>query len=240
MISADAHSPSKARILYVEDDLNLQKSLGFILWREGYEIFCAQTGEEALELARKEKPDLILLDLVLPGIDGLKVCSILKKDPNTSGILVIMVTAKKRMEDIVAGLKDYGDDYVTKPFEPQILLARIQALLRRTAEQPSSEKTTLEIDGLVINRGAYEVFAGGRKIALTKTEFEILALLAGKPNQVFSRSRILDNVREDGYPITERVVDYHLTGLRKKLGKAGRYILTVRGVGYKFNAGDSS
>jgi two-component system phosphate regulon response regulator PhoB len=144
------------------------------------------------------------------------------------------------MEEIVTGLRDYADDYVTKPFEPQILLARIQALLRRTAEQPSSEKTTLEIDGLVINRGAYEVFAGGRKIALTKTEFEILALLAGKPNQVFSRSRILDNVREDGYPITERVVDYHLTGLRKKLGKAGRYILTVRGVGYKFNAGDSS
>jgi DNA-binding response OmpR family regulator len=230
----------KAKILCVEDDINLQKSLSFILWKEGYEVFCTGSGEEALDLARREKPELILLDLMLPGIDGYKVCSVLKKDPATSDILVIMVTAKKRMEEIVIGLRNYADDYVTKPFEPQILLARIQALLRRTVGSSVDEKTTLEIDGLVINRGAYEVFAGGRKIALTKTEFDILALLAGKPNQVFSRSRILDNVREDGYPITERVVDYHLTGLRKKLGKAGRYIRTVRGVGYKFNAGDYS
>jgi len=238
MKSADEDTHHKARILCVEDDLNLQKSLSFILWREGYEVLCAQTGEEALELVRREKPDLILLDLVLPGIDGHKVCGILKKDPNTSEILVIMVTAKKRMEDIVAGLKDYADDYVTKPFEPQVLLARIQALLRRRTQSAGDQKTTLEIDGLVINRGAYEVLAGGRQIALTKTEFEILALLAGKPNQVFSRSRIRDNLREDGYPITERVVDYHLTGLRKKLGKAKKYIQTVRGVGYKFNVGE--
>jgi two-component system phosphate regulon response regulator PhoB len=238
MKSASEDTHPKARILCVEDDVNLQKSLSFILWREGYEVLCAQTGEEALELVRREKPDLILLDLVLPGIDGHKVCGILKKDPNTSEILVIMVTAKKRMEDIVAGLKDYADDYVTKPFEPQVLLARIQALLRRRAQSAGAQKTTLEIDGLVINRGAYEVLAGGRQIALTKTEFEILALLAGKPNQVFTRSRILDNVREDGYPITERVVDYHLTGLRKKLGKAKKYIQTVRGVGYKFNVGE--
>jgi two-component system phosphate regulon response regulator PhoB len=240
MNAAGEDTHPKARILCVEDDVNLQKSLSFILWREGYEILCAQTGEEALELARREKPDLILLDLVLPGIDGLKVCGVLKKDPSTAEILVIMVTAKKRMEDIVAGLKDYADDYVTKPFEPQVLLARIQALLRRRVQSAGDQKTTLEIDGLVINRGAYEVLAGGRKIALTKTEFEILALLAGKPNQVFTRSRILDNVREDGYPITERVVDYHLTGLRKKLGKAKRYIQTVRGVGYKFNVGEGS
>jgi two-component system alkaline phosphatase synthesis response regulator PhoP len=238
MKSSNEDIQPKARILCVEDDINLQKSLSFILWREGYEVLCAQTGEEALELVRREKPDLILLDLMLPGIDGHKVCGILKKDPNTSEILVIMVTAKKRMEDIVAGLKDYADDYVTKPFEPQVLLARIQALLRRRVQSEENQKTTQEIDGLVINRGAYEVLAGGRQIALTKTEFEILALLAGKPNQVFARSRILDNVREDGYPITERVVDYHLTGLRKKLGKAKKYIQTVRGVGYKFNVGE--
>jgi two-component system phosphate regulon response regulator PhoB len=139
------------------------------------------------------------------------------------------------MEDIIAGLKEYADDYITKPFEPPILLARVQALLRRRIRSAGDREIVQEIDGLVINRGAYEVLAGGRKIALTKTEFEILALLAGKPNQVFTRSRILDNVREDAYPITERVVDYHLTGLRKKLGKARRYIQTVRGVGYKFN-----
>ncbi len=224
-----------AKIVCVEDDISLQKSLSFILWREGYEVHCAQTGEEAIDLVRREKPDLILLDLMLPGIDGNKVCSILRKDPGTSEILIIMVTAKKRMEDIVAGLKNYADDYVTKPFEPEILLARIQALLRRRIRSADEATTTLEIDGLVINRGAYEVLAGGRKIALTRTEFEILALLAGKPNQVFTRSRILDSVREDGYPITDRVVDYHLTGLRKKLGKAKKYIQTVRGVGYKFS-----
>src|SRR4030042_3383023 len=140
MKSAEEHTPSKARILCVEDDLNLQKSLCFILWREGYEIFCVQPGEDALELARREKPDLILLDLMLPGIDGLKVCSILKKDPHTSEILVIMVTARKRMEDIVAGLTDYGDDYVTKPFEPQVLLARIQALLRRRGQSSVGQR----------------------------------------------------------------------------------------------------
>ncbi len=240
MKSTSKDIPPKARILCVEDDVSLQKSLSFILWQEGYEVLCAQTGEEALDLVRSKKPDLILLDLMLPGIDGTKVCSVLKKDPSTSEILVIMVTAKKRMEDIVAGLKDYADDYVTKPFEPQVLLARIQALLRRRVPSAEDQRTTLEIDGLVINRGAYEVLAGGRQIALTKTEFEILALLAGKPNQVFTRSRILDNVREDGYPITERVVDYHLTGLRKKLGKAKKYIHTVRGVGYKFNVDEKS
>jgi two-component system alkaline phosphatase synthesis response regulator PhoP len=233
--SATEEPRGKAKILCVEDDINLQKSLSFILWREGYEILCAQTGEEALELARREKPDLVLLDLVLPGIDGHKVCSILRKNPGTSEILIIMVTARKRMEDVVAGLKNYADDYVTKPFEPEILLARIEALLRRRIKSSDEAKTMLEIDGLVINRGAYEVLAGGRKIALTRTEFEILALLAGKPNQVFTRSRILDSVREDGYPITDRVVDYHLTGLRKKLGKTKKYIQTVRGVGYKFS-----
>jgi len=233
-------TPPKPKILCVEDDVNLQKNVAFILWKEGYEVFCAGTGEEAVQLARREKPDLVLLDLVLPGIDGLKVCSILKKDPATSDVLIIMVTGKKRVDEIVLGLKSYADDYVTKPFEPQVLLARIQAALRRKGPAAGEQKLVLEIDGLVINRGAYEVFASGQKIGLSKTEFDILVLLAGKPNQVFTRSRILDTVREDGYPTTERVVDYHVTGLRKKLGRAKKYIHTVRGVGYKFDAGDCS
>jgi DNA-binding response OmpR family regulator len=240
MRSSPENTRPKAKILCVEDDISLQKSLSFILWKEGYQVLCAQTGEEALELARKERPDLILLDLILPGIDGYKVCSILKKNPSTADILVILLTAKKQVEDIVIGLKYYADDYITKPFEPEILLARISAQLRRKVKSEEKEITTLEIDDLVINREAYEVLLSGRKVALTKTEFEILALMANKPNQVFTRSRILDHVREDGYPITERVVDYHITGLRKKLGKAKRYIQTVRGVGYKFNAEENS
>jgi len=240
MRPVSAAPSSKPKILCVEDDVNLQKNIAFILWKEGYEAFCAGTGEEAVQLARREKPDLILLDLVLPGMDGLKVCGVLKKDPATADILIIMVTGKKSVDEIVLGLKSYADDYVTKPFEPQVLLARIQAALRRKKPAADDQKMVLEIDGLVINRGAYEVFADGQKIGLSKTEFDILVLLAGKPNQVFTRSRILDSVREDGYPTTERVVDYHVTGLRKKLGRAKKYIYTVRGVGYKFNAGDYS
>jgi two-component system alkaline phosphatase synthesis response regulator PhoP len=230
----------RAKVLCVEDDVNLQKSLSFILWREGYEVVVARTGEEALELARKEKPDLVLLDLILPGIDGYRVCSVLKKDPFTADILIVMLTARKQVEDIVFGLKEYADDYITKPFEPEILLARIQALLRRKAKREEKEKAPLEINDLVINRDAYEVFLGSKKIGLSKTEFDILVLMAGRPNLVFTRSRILDHVRGDGYPITERVVDYHITGLRKKLGKARKYIQTVRGVGYKFNAEENS
>ncbi len=235
-----AIGPSKPKILCVEDDIDLQKNVSFILWKEGFEVLGARTGEEAVKLARREKPDLILLDLILPGIDGLKVCNILKKDPATSNILIIMVTGKRRVEDIVLGLKNYADDYITKPFEPQILLARIQAVLRRKMAPGGDQKLILEVDGLVINRSAYEVFVSGHKIGLSKTEFDILALLAGKPNQVFTRSHILDSVREDGYPATERVVDYHVTGLRKKLGQAKKYIHTIRGVGYKFNVEDLS
>lgn len=230
----------KAKILCVEDDLNLQKSVSFILWKEGYQAFCAATGEEAVELARSEKPDLVLLDILLPGIDGYRVCDILKRDRSTAEIPIILVTAKITTEDIVSGLTDYADDYVTKPFEPEILLARIQALLRKRKTAVPTERAVLEFDGLVIDRDAYEVLSNGRKVNLSKTEFDILALLAGKPNQVFTRSRILDQVREDGYPITERVVDYHITGLRKKLGRPRKHIQTVRGVGYKFAVEETS
>jgi two-component system alkaline phosphatase synthesis response regulator PhoP len=229
-------SRTKARILCVDDDINLLQSLSFILWKEGYNVFCAQNGREAVELARKEKPDLVLLDLMLPGMTGPKVCGILKKTPATKDILIIMVTAKKEIDDIVTGLRSYADDYITKPFEMSILLARIEALLRRRVSSDDEPANILEIYDLVINRNAYEVLLNGQRIRLSKTEFEILDLLASRPNQVFTRARILDYVREDGYPITERVVDYHITGLRKKLGRAKRYVQTVRGVGYKFNA----
>jgi two-component system phosphate regulon response regulator PhoB len=239
MRSSSREISPKAKILCIEDDLSLQKSISYILWKEGYEVHCAASGEEGIAWARREKPDLALVDLILPGIDGYRVCRILKKDPATARTGLIIVTAKKRVEEIVAGLREYADDYITKPFEPEILLARIHALLRRKPKSEDSKPAVLEIDDLVIDRDAYEVVSSGRKIRLSKTEFEILSLLAGKPNQVFTRSRILDCVREDGYPITERIVDYHITGLRKKLGRARKYVQTVRGVGYKFNAGEN-
>jgi len=229
-----------AKILLVEDDVSLQKSLAFILEKEGFKVLCTQTGEEAIIISRKEKPDLILLDVILPGIDGYKVCQILKKDSQTATIFIIMLTGKRKLEDIVLGLKEYADDYIVKPFEPQILIARIHALLRRKIGSENKDRNILEFDGLTVKLDAYEVLVEGEKIALTKTEFDILSLLAGKPNQVFTRSRILDHVREDNYSITERVVDYQITGIRKKLGKAKKYIQTVRGVGYKFEADQGS
>lgn len=231
---------AKVKILLVEDDVSLQKSLAFILEKEGFKVLSTQTGEEAVIITRKEKPDLILLDIILPGIDGYKVCQILKKNPQTANIFIILLTGKRKLEDIVLGLKEYADDYIIKPFEPQILIARIHALLRRKNKSENSDRNIMEFDGLMIKLDAYEVFVNGEKIDLTKTEFDILSLLAGKPNQVFTRSRILDYVREDNYSITERVVDYQITGIRKKLGKARKYIQTVRGVGYKFEAESGS
>jgi two-component system alkaline phosphatase synthesis response regulator PhoP len=236
MPSTSEDRRGKVQILCVEDDISLQKNLTFILWKEGYDVICANRGEEALEVARSKKPDLILLDLMLPGIDGHKVCRILKKDRATAGIFIIMVTAKKNVADIVDGLEKYADDYITKPFEPEILLARVRALLRRTVKTETARDDVLTFDDLVIDREAFEVRVQGAKVALTKTEFDILDLLAGKPSQVFSRSRSLDRIREDGYPVTERVVDYHISGLRKNLGPAKKFIETIRGVGYKFNS----
>jgi DNA-binding response OmpR family regulator len=231
---------AKIKILLVEDDVSLQKSLAFILEKEGFKVLSTQTGEEAVIIARKEKPDLMLLDVVLPGIDGYKVCHILKKDPQTANVFTIMLTGKRKLEDIVLGLKEYADDYIVKPFEPQILIARIHALLRRKNKSEDDKRNTLEFDGLTIKLDAYEVLIDGEKVDFTKTEFDILSLLAGKPNQVFTRARILDHVREDNYSITERVVDYQITGIRKKLGGAKKYIRTVRGVGYKFEAESGS
>lgn len=227
-------SSEKPIILFVEDDLSLQKSIAYILEEEGFVVICARTGEEAIELAKKRNPDLILLDLVLPGIDGFTVSELLKKDHRTENIFIVMLTGKGRVEEIVEGLELYADDYITKPFEPKILIARINAVLRRKMKSSQKDQNILKFKDLTIDLNAYVVLVEGEKIELTKTEFDIVALLAGKPNQVFTRQRILEQVRNDNYPITERVVDYQLTGIRKKMGRIGNYIKTVRGVGYKF------
>ena len=227
-------SQKKPKILFVEDDLSLQKSIAYILAEEGFDVICTRTGEEAVELAKKESPDLILLDLILPGMDGFGVCESLKKDRLAEKTFIIMLTGKGMVDEIVKGLELYADDYITKPFEPKVLIARIHAVLRRKMKFKQKDPTLLEFKDLTIDLKGYVVRVAGEKIEFTKTEFGIIALLAGKPNQVFTRARILDHVRDDNYPITERVVDYQITGIRKKLGKAGDYIKTVRGVGYKF------
>lgn len=227
-------SKEKPKILFVEDDLSLQKSITYILEKEGFDVICTRTGEEAIELARKMNPDLILLDLILPGMNGFGVCEVLKKDRQTEKIFIIMLTGRGMVDEIVKGLELYADDYITKPFEPKILIARIHAVLRRKMKSIQKEQSLLEFKDLTIDLKGYVVRVAGESIELTKTEFDIIALLAGRPSQVFTRARILEHVRDDNYPITERVVDYQITGIRKKLGKVGDYIKTVRGVGYKF------
>lgn len=224
----------KSKILFVEDEISLQKSIAYILEKEGFTVITARTGEEAVNLAQKEKPDLLLLDLVLPGIDGFEVCKILKKDAQTSRIFIIMLTGKKLIVDITRGLENYADDYITKPFEPAILIARIHAVLRRKLKCDNVVSELLCYGPMSIDLNARELRIDGQIIELTKTEFDLLTLLARKPNIVFSRAQVLDHIRDDNYDVTDRIVDYQISGLRKKLSHCGHYIETVRGIGYKF------
>jgi DNA-binding response OmpR family regulator len=224
----------KSKILFVEDEISLQKSIAYILEKEGFSVITTRTGEEAVRLAAKEKPDLLLLDLMLPGIDGFRVCEILKRDPQTAQIFIIMLTGKGLVTDITRGLAQYADDYITKPFEPAILIARIQAVLRRKLKSNKASSDILIFDKLTLDLNAHELRIDGQIVDLTKTEFDMLALLARKPNIVFSRAQVLDHIRENDYDVTERIVDYQVSCLRKKLAKGGHFIETVRGVGYKF------
>jgi len=224
----------KPKLLYIEDEVNLLNSVAFILEKEGFDVACAATGEEGLELAAANPPDLVLLDLNLPGIDGFEVCRRLKQDSRTSQAYVMMLTARGKEDDIVYGLDQYADDYIAKPFQPKVLVARIRALLRRSHRMPVGVEEVLQFSSLTIDLSAHEVFVGGKKVSLTKTEFGILSLLARHPNRVMTRTRILDDIRGYDFSITDRVVDFQISGLRKKLGAASAHVETVRGVGYKF------
>jgi two-component system phosphate regulon response regulator PhoB len=225
---------AKERILVVEDEEDIQELIRFNLDREGYEVVCASSGEEALKLASSELPDLILLDLMLPGIDGLEVTKFLRNDPKTEDINIVMLTAKGEEADIVTGLELGADDYITKPFSPRIMTARVRAVLRRKISKPKDESSVIKIHDLVIHPGRHEVLFRGQPIQLTFTEFAILNYLARRPGWVFTRFQIVDAVRGEDYPVTDRSVDVQIVGLRKKLGPAEMYIETVRGVGYRF------
>jgi len=223
------------RILLVEDDQTLLRSLAYILEQDGFSVQMCGSGEEALELAREFMPDLILLDVSLPGINGYDVSRVLRQDFRTSGIFIIMLTGRSLTTDIIKGLESFADDYITKPFDPQILTARIRAVLRRKAKIDEEPLQVLERGPVSINLESHEVSVNSRKISLTKTEFDILVCLARRPNIVLTRCQILGAVRDDEFAITERVVDYQISGLRRKLGEAGACIETIRGVGYKFS-----
>lgn len=225
---------SGAHVLLVEDEEDIQQVVEYNLLKEGHAVTCAANGEEGLKLARTKQPDLLLLDLMLPGIDGLEVCRALKRDASTASIPIIMLTARGEEQDIVTGLELGADDYVTKPFSPKVLIARVAAVLRRRSEPEGEKGRIIEAGSLVINPGRHEVLVRGEPVELTYTEFRLLQLLASRSGWVFTRYQIVNAIRGEDYVVTERSVDVQIVGLRKKLGEAGRFIETVRGVGYKF------
>ena len=225
---------AKEKILVVDDEEDILELVRYNLSREGYRVTGTLTGEEALRKVRSDAFDLIVLDLMLPGMDGLAFTKTLKNDPRLRNIPIIMLTAKGEESDIVAGLELGADDYITKPFSPKVMIARVRTALRRHAEEPEDEMAIVKIYDLEINPGRRSVMAKGDSIDLTYTEFQVLLLLAKRPGWVFTRSQIVDSIRGNDYPVTDRSVDVQIVGLRKKLGVFGKYIETVRGVGYRF------
>ncbi len=227
---------SKEHLLVIEDEEDILALIHYNLAKDGFKVTCATSGEEGLRLAKKEPPDLVVLDLMLPGLDGLEVCQAMKKSAELAAVPIVMTTAKGEEADVVRGLEMGADDYVTKPFSPKILMARIKAVLRRrgTAEAEGDQTEALRIHDLVIHPGRNEVIAAGQAVELTFTEFRVLHFLASRPGWVFTRYQIVNAVRGDDYSVTDRAVDVQIVGLRKKLGPCGKYIETVRGVGYRF------
>jgi len=220
-------------ILVVDDEEDIVELVKLNLAREGYEVIAAETGEEALELAKRKQPALVVLDLMLPGIGGLDVCKILKNNGKTTAIPIIMLTAKSEESDIVTGLELGADDYITKPFSSKVLVARVRRALRKRPEE-GTNGDVIRIHDLVIDPGRREVLLKGEPLSLTLSEFNILRILARRPGMVFTRYQIVDSLHGGDYIVSDRAVDVQITYLRKKLGECKHYIETVRGVGYRF------
>ena len=227
---------ARESILLVEDEHDIRELLKFHLERENLAVEAYEKGEDALASLKTRGVSLVLLDLMLPGIDGLEVCRRLKAQPETREIPIIMLTAKDSEADIVAGLEMGAADYVCKPFSPRVLMARIRAVLRRPATDVLTDTAgpAITIGALTIDPARHKVEIKGKEVPLTFTEFRILRLLAESPGRAFSRAQIVDHVRGESYSVTERIVDVQMVSLRKKLGNLGDWIETVRGVGYRF------
>ena len=221
------------KILIVEDEKDIHELIAYNLNQEGYALVSAFTGDEALEKAISESPDLILLDIMLPIMNGLDVCRELKANNKTALIPIIMLTAKNEDVDIVTGLELGADDYITKPFSPRVLIARLRAILRRNESSKDSDSKIIHLADLTIDEGRHEVLLDKKLVNLTLTEYQILLILAKRPGWVFSRAQLIDDLREGHHVITDRAIDVQITNLRKKLGQFGKYVETVRGVGYR-------
>lgn len=224
---------AKPTILVVDDEEDIRELVELNLRRESYGVLTCESGEQALEQVSAKTPDVIILDLMLPGIDGLEVCRRLKADPKTRPIAVVMLTAKGEEADIVTGLELGADDYVTKPFSGKVLVARVRRLLRRHRDD-EDERAVVKIHELTIDSARHEVLVGGEAVVLTLTEFNILHTLAKRPGRVFTRYQIVDSIHGSDYLVTDRAVDVQIVSLRKKLGSCAQYVETVRGVGYRF------
>ncbi|NQV33883.1 MAG: response regulator transcription factor [Phycisphaeraceae bacterium] len=224
---------AKLRVLIVDDEEDIRELVELYLGRDGYDILTCETGEQALEIARTDSLDLMVLDLMLPGINGLDVCKKLKANRKTESIPVVMLTAKGEDADVVTGLELGADDYVTKPFSGKVLAARVRRILKRV-DTDDQEMPVIEINDLIIDPARRDVRFKGQSIKLTFTEFNILLTLARRPGIVFSRYKIVDAIRGSDYLVTDRAVDVQIVSLRKKLKECGDTIETVRGVGYRF------
>jgi DNA-binding response OmpR family regulator len=228
---------SKKRIVIVEDERDMADLVATRLRREGYKVDVAHDGTEGFDLIRSEPPDLVLLDIMLPGMSGTEIATRLRDDPRTVGVPIIMLTAKSEESDIVVGLKFGADDYVTKPFSMSVLTARIDALLRRAASSPAPAKAALRAGPLLIDHQRFLVELEGKPLALTLTEFRLLAALAAANGRVLTRNQLMDQAIGLDVVVTDRNIDVHVTMLRRKLGKARDCIQTVRSVGYRFGTG---
>lgn len=225
---------SHEKILIVEDDEDIVELIRYNLVKDGFRPKSVTTGEDAIQSLGEDVYNLVLLDLMLPGIDGLDVCRHIRETEKLRSIPVIMLTAKGEESDIVTGLELGADDYIVKPFSPKVVIARIRSVLRRRQTEKTSNAAPLKINDVTIHPGRREVFVDQLQVELTNLEFLVLHFLAKRPGWVFSRYQIVEGVRGDNYPVTDRSVDVLIVGLRKKLGSAGKYIETVRGAGYRF------
>ncbi|MDB5173840.1 MAG: response regulator with CheY-like receiver domain and winged-helix DNA-binding domain [Phycisphaerales bacterium] len=224
---------SKGTILVIDDEKDLIDLVRYNLEKEGYDVIAASDGQAGLDVATRHRPDLVVLDLMMPGIDGLQVCQRLRADQKVGRIPVIMLTAKATEADRIVGLELGADDYITKPFSPREVVARVKAVLRRASAQQEAPQI-IRTGDLVIDLQGHEVTSRGQRVTLTATEFKILQFLASRPGRVFSRDEILDAALGNDAAVFDRTVDVHITAIRRKLGSGAEQIETVRGFGYKF------
>ncbi len=230
---------AKERILVVEDERDLADLVAMRLTREGYAAEVVGDGGEALARIRAKRPDLVVLDIMLPGMQGTEVAAALRDDPSTADLPILMLTAKGEDADVVLGLHVGADDYVTKPFSMSVLMARIAALLRRSsAGEGPADADVLTLAEIQIDRGRHRVSVSGEPIALTLTEFRLLEALTGARGRVLSRDQLMDKALGVDVIVTDRTIDVHVTNLRRKLGPAKRHIQTVRGLGYRIREQD--